>query len=328
MAFSEEVQFILNAAEDLPPLPETLIQVLQLSADKDASIQHLAKLISHDPALTSRILKTANSAFYKPIDEIKSIEAATSRLGINSIRNILLTLSLMDTFPEIYGDYYTSVFHSSLYTALAAESIAGGLRPAVKADAFFTGILHNVGKLLFLRYLEKKYVAIISTAQKYGIDIRTVEKATLGIDFIQAGSVIAKRWKLPKIVTDMFKNYDFPDSNKNDNIDENQAGLIQAIRCAHHAAEFYTSWNKYQRLGSYQHEMKKFFNIDGADSLSQLEYLPKQFFDVSGTLGIKIQEADTFKATFDKALEEIPGIHSKTQKIFAKFIEASSFMKK
>ena len=327
MTISKEVQFIIDAADNLPPLPETLTEVLRRSSDQNASLKEIAGLIAHDAGLTARILKTANSAFYSPVEEIKNIESAVARLGMNTIRNILMTLSLLDAFPRIYSEYYNQIFHSSIYTALAGETIANQMQPGLQSDAFFTGLLLNSGRLLFLRYLEEKYIRIIHEAQINGIDIRTTEHLYLGIDFIKIGSVIAERWKLPSTVVSTLNWYDQADLDKNKELNKTQSMLIKITRAARYAADFYLSWNKLQSHGFFQLEMKTSFSIDGDASIELLKTLPQQFSDMNSALGIHLKEAGGYEETMASALQELPAIRSRMQKMYSNYVHASNQLK-
>ena len=328
MAISKEVQFIIDTADNLPPLPETLTEVLRRSSDKDVSLKEIAGLIAHDAGLTARILKTANSAFYSPVEEIKSIESAVARLGMNTIRNILLTLSLLDAFPQIYSEYYNQIFHSSIYTALAGETIAAKIRPGLRSDAFFTGLLLNSGRLLFLRYLEEKYIRVIHEAQINNIDIRTTENLYLGIDFIKIGSLIAKRWKLPSTVVSTLNGYDREDSAKDKEQTESQSMLIKITRAARYAADFYLSWNKLQSNGFFLLEMKTSFSIDHDTAGELLKTLPRQFSDMNSALGIHLKETGDYNKTMEAALQELPQIRSRMQKMYSNYVHTAKQLKK
>ena len=322
MTISKEVEFIIAAADNLPPLPETLTEVLRRSSDKDVSLKEIAGLIAHDAGLTARILKTANSAFYSPVGEIKSIESATARLGIDTIRNILLTLSLLDAFPKIYSEYYNQIFHSSIFTALAAERIAEKMLPGHRSDAFFTGLLLNSGRLLFLRYLEEKYIRIIHTAQKNNLDIRTAENLYLGIDFIKTGSLIAKRWKLPSTVVSTMNWYDKAATAKKNELNDIQSTIIKITRAARYAADFYLSWNKFQNHGFFQLEMKTSFSTDMNSSIELLKTLPQLFSDMNSALGINLKASGDYETTMAAALQELPDIRSRMQKMYSNYIHA------
>ncbi len=327
MTISKEVQFIIDAADNLPPLPETLTEVLRRSSDQNVSLKEIAGLIAHDAGLTARILKTANSAFYSPVEEIKNIESAVARLGLNTIRNILLTLSLLDAFPRIYSEYYNQIFHSSIYTALAGESIAEKVQPNLRSDAFFTGLLLNSGRLLFLRYLEEKYIRIIHEAQTNSIDIRTAENLYLGIDFIKIGSLIAERWKLPSAVVSTLTRYDQADPVKNKEGNETKSTLVKITRAARYAADFYLSWNKFQSNGFFQLEMKSSFSIEGEKANDLLKALPRQFSDMNSALGIHMKEADGYEETMAAALQELPTIRSRMQKMYSNYVYAARQLK-
>ena len=82
------------SSPSLPSLPGVALQVLRLAQDPDVSIHRLADVVSKDPALTGKILRTVNSLFYALRKSVSSLSRAVVVLGINGVRTLTLSFSL------------------------------------------------------------------------------------------------------------------------------------------------------------------------------------------------------------------------------------------
>jgi len=100
---------IYSKIEELPTLPVVLPRLLSLTADEKAGAAHLADAISSDPALTSKILKVSNSAYYGFSQEISSLERAIPLLGFNMVRSLALSISVIWRRIPRYGPEKTNI---------------------------------------------------------------------------------------------------------------------------------------------------------------------------------------------------------------------------
>ena len=82
-------------------LPEVTVKIIELVEDPGSSARDLHELISSDPALTARMLKVVNSAFYGLPRQIASINRAVSLLGLNAVKNIAIAASLAGSGAEV-----------------------------------------------------------------------------------------------------------------------------------------------------------------------------------------------------------------------------------
>ena len=88
----------LLAIRDLPTFPTTALEVMRLASDSDSSAAELAKIISRDPPLATKILRVANSPYYGFQKKISTIEWAIVALGFETLRETILSLTLIDLF--------------------------------------------------------------------------------------------------------------------------------------------------------------------------------------------------------------------------------------
>jgi len=118
-----KVMSILKQSNDLPTLPSVANQIFSIASDPNSSATELADLISRDPALTSKLLKTVNSAFYGSPQKISSVKYAISLLGTEEIVDLSFGLAAANRsgrrksvrFQISEGDYQSSVTLASFF---------------------------------------------------------------------------------------------------------------------------------------------------------------------------------------------------------------------
>lgn len=190
------------SSRDLPTLPIVASKLLTLTAQEETTLAEIAALIAQDMALTAKILRVANSAFYSFSKEIRSIHHAVSILGTNPVRSLVLSFSFLSLRNEKNANFdYPGFWERSLAGAAAAKVIAEQL-PEIDSDELFTiGLLQNVGYLVFASTLPDQYEKMhcnASASLAVG-DEEITEEAQLGITHSAAGFEVARRWGLPDL---------------------------------------------------------------------------------------------------------------------------------
>lgn len=195
---------IIEQIENLPALPEVTMRLIQTVNSSDSSAEDAAALIEGDPGLTGSILKMANSAFYGRPRSVSSVASAVVVLGFNTIRSIVLSLSMSKNFPlsgkkECFDR--NSFWRHSIAVGLAGKIIAKRVMPFsdLEPETVFCGaILHDIGKLIFEEYINDAYYKTIHIAQKHSVSLYLAEKKLLGITHAHIGSILADKWALPQ----------------------------------------------------------------------------------------------------------------------------------
>ena len=181
----------------LPPLPGSVIRILQLLQDVNVTTRSLANAVGYDPSLTTRILRLANSPIYYLQREVTSIQQAIEIIGIRSLYDILMIGVAADTFSkEIQHSVIGRiVWEHSLTVALFARELSQimGMRGA--EEVFICGLLHDIGKIMLLRADGENYPDVLD--KKSESDLLNWENETFGYDHSQVGAIVARGWKLP-----------------------------------------------------------------------------------------------------------------------------------
>ena len=93
---------IMNSP-DLPTLPAVAAQMLELTTRSDVELSEIAKVIEHDPAIATRVLKTVNSSFYGLTRRVASIRQALAYLGMETVKGLVLFLEALSKESEHFG---------------------------------------------------------------------------------------------------------------------------------------------------------------------------------------------------------------------------------
>jgi HD-like signal output (HDOD) protein len=142
----------------LPVFNAVAARIQQEVGSENPNLSAVEKLIVSDQALTTEVLRYANSAFFRGLSQIATVREAISRLGINEVHNIVLMLSHQSHFrsrdPQL-NSVLIQLWRHALGTALAAHWLARHSgRQALAHEGFIAGLLHDVGKLFVLSVID------------------------------------------------------------------------------------------------------------------------------------------------------------------------------
>jgi putative nucleotidyltransferase with HDIG domain len=229
-----QIEDALRRVTDVPTLPSTVLQVLQLLEFTDCSVSDLGKVISQDPPMAAKILKIANSSFYGFRETIGTINQAITILGIATLKNALLSMSIVDLF----GTSTTSldlpgIWTHSIATAAGAKLLAQRIRFPNAEKAFTAGLLHDLGKIIIAKYLPDGALEVRSIAMSQKIKFESAELHILGATHADVGAWLLHRWKLPSPIVDAVRLHHQPLLSK-DNYELTAIIYLANILC-HHA---------------------------------------------------------------------------------------------
>ncbi len=195
---------IVSKVGDLPSLPTIAIKVMEMVGDPRTSVSDLQHVISSDQALAARILKIANSALFATRSEITTISHAVVILGFTTLRSVVMASSIQRVFMDgsrrvgSLGD--SALWEHSLAVAIAARELATRMGTVSAEEAFVSGLLHDIGKLVLNKNLEKQYQDVLNEVFLGNETFIDAENRILGFNHAHLGALVARKWKLPDIV--------------------------------------------------------------------------------------------------------------------------------
>lgn len=203
----------ISSGYSLPALSTVALSLIETASDETTSLLDMAAIIEEDPALTVRLLKLANSPFFRISSQVSTIQEAVMRVGYNNLRLMALSISLRDTFPfSKYGPMdYEQFWKTSLYHALLARGIAQNLRTCNPDEAFVAGLVSEIGLLILFDLLIKDKDMDIQLNLYPLEDLLKLEEQRDGINHRKAGEAALRFWRLPEAIVECQRFYS--DSN-------------------------------------------------------------------------------------------------------------------
>lgn len=187
------------AAKGLKAFPAAASRAISTLEDPEADIGLVEHALEADPALTSTVLRVANSAVYKPVCAITSVRDAVMRLGMRTTRDLVIGVAAMGLFKDARGVAKRFRSHSVRVGAIARVlAITWGMKQ--DDDAFLCGLLHDVGKLLTEQVSELSYEALPRDALESPDGVHGAERERLGYDHAVLGAHVLDGWGLPASV--------------------------------------------------------------------------------------------------------------------------------
>jgi len=189
----------LADADDMFALPQTLAEVLRAVDGEDITAQRLAAAIMHDPNLTAKILKMANSTYYRRGPDVSTVNQAIVRLGLSMVKCLALSVSVFQPDKKLtnIGGFDIREFYSSLTgVAIASRLIAEEIGYSEPEEAFIAGLLHDFGHIFLLKIEPQKHIPLLKD-HFYSDDLTAVEERMYGMNHAQIGRSIAEKWGLP-----------------------------------------------------------------------------------------------------------------------------------
>ena len=174
------------------------MKLINLLDSPDTSVEEIVKLLRLDPSLTSEMLRVSNSALYGSSGRIDHVSQALTMLGTETVKRIVLTLSMGAFTRSFLRDEKQEVcWHHSVACAILSERLAPPLgQPAEKA--YTVGLLHDVGRLALIAQFPAEYSELLTVARYGTFDQMRCEQELFDIDHCAAGAWLAEQWNLPE----------------------------------------------------------------------------------------------------------------------------------
>jgi len=191
---------LLNKFNTAKTLSHIAIKLTKLISDENSTMQDFEKMIKMDPTLVLRILRGVNSPYYGLRQKVNSISRAVVIIGINNLRNMIVTEGLKGLFRD--KNSKNAFSRKNLWLHCAAVSICSqmlmerifGLNGE---DAFLCGILHDIGMIVEDQTTPDLFYRACNTFDENHKPITEYEKEIIGTDHCEIGYLLAKDWQLP-----------------------------------------------------------------------------------------------------------------------------------
>jgi len=232
---TQTLKSVISRMPSIPSLPTLYHELTAVLRLEDPSLAQIERIISKDVGMAAKILQLANSAFIGTRARVSSLLQAVSLIGTESVRTLVLSVHV---FSQCDGDsevaaYLPALWDHSVAVASLAQRIATSQRcpKAVVEESFTGGLLHDIGKVVFLAEMSGKYREILGADPA---SIPAMELERLGCTHAQVGAYLISIWGLPVSLVHAVAFHHFPSQTA-----ETQFSSLTAV----HAADAIASSN-------------------------------------------------------------------------------------
>lgn len=235
----DKVDQYIESVTQLPPAPTLLVELLELFKDADRDVDRVVELVSLDPSITAEILRRCNSAFLGGSEPASDMFEAVSRLGFYEVYTVVAAMfgASAKAIPGAAEAVDVSMlWRHSVTTAVAASVVAEEIGEQT-GPAFTSGLLHDIGKLIFASVERARYGRLISSTSAASIGLAGAERGAYGTDHAEIGGRLLAKWNLPTEVCSAIQFHHTPTAEGAEPFQRSAAAVCLGDWIAHHLNE-------------------------------------------------------------------------------------------
>jgi putative nucleotidyltransferase with HDIG domain len=192
----------IAAVGDIATLQEVTIKIIEIVEDPKSTARDLHGVIKNDPALSIKVLKVVNSAFYGLPGQVASVDRAIILLGLSAVKNIAIAASIARLFKgKRISEQFSAadLWRHSLAVAVAARNLAkASPHPAMTDEIFVAGLIHDIGTLVERQTFPDEFANVIARCMSGGTSFLECERQIIGADHQAFGVGLTTKWKFPR----------------------------------------------------------------------------------------------------------------------------------
>ena len=205
---------LIPLSGELPSPKGVALAILELCRRDDTTLAEIARVVQTDPALSSRLIRQANSAAQGAVRPIASVVDAIGRLGIGTVRNLAMGFSLVDQYqngPCAAFDYQAFWSHA-LLMALAAQSFGAMTKLGSSEELFACGLLAQVGRLSLATVYPAAYSKLLQDPDA-AHRLSALEQEHLQTDHNELSAALLTEWGIPSTLVEPIYHHEHPEAS-------------------------------------------------------------------------------------------------------------------
>ena len=307
-------QQILQRIRDcptLPSLPAVALQILELAQKDQVDLAEIARIISRDPALSSKILKTVNSSFYGRSQKVATISHALVILGLNAVKTLVLGFSLVNSLSKSKPTAFKHInyWRRSVYAATAARLIAAKLQIVQQEESFLAALLADLGMLVLDQALGDAYSAVHERAAGHH-KLPEFEYAAFGMTHAEVSGLMANQWKFPPVLATPIAAHHTPQTV----VDPPLRKMSEVISLAGWCAEVFVDDSPADAIAHVRASCLERYQIPHADADKLMAEICEKTREIAPLFEVSIAAGTNFEAILKKANETLVDLTLRSQR--------------
>lgn len=211
--------YVEKAMVDLPSLPTVIIHVVRATEKETVSTAEIEDLIGTDAAISTKLLKVVNSAYFGMPRQVFSISQAIAILGLHQVRNLVLSIGVLNALRMESARTETlqrAFWERSFGTASCVSIIARAKKLPTKEQEllFVSGLLHDIGVLFLLTQFTTPYLEVLRVSNANQEPLVDVEQRSLHTNHAWLGGMLANKWNFPDDLAELIAQHETPANPK------------------------------------------------------------------------------------------------------------------
>lgn len=197
----ELIDYLKNS--QLCALPQSAVQMIELSKDPENGPQEYAKPISADMGLSTQVLRFVNSAFFGFRYKIMSIPLALTLVSVRTIHNFILWSGLFTILPNPRCGHFSlkTLFQDALRRAVFARNIAKRFTEINAEEAFTCALIQDIAIPLLSQKWGNEYTEMFKKTNSGQVRLSVLEREVMGWDHSDAGALLVANWDLGELIS-------------------------------------------------------------------------------------------------------------------------------
>jgi diguanylate cyclase (GGDEF)-like protein len=309
---------LLQEKVKLPSPPAIAVRILEAVKNDDTSFAELARIISSDPALTVKVLRVANSSFYRMPNKVDSIQKALTILGINVLKNIALSFVIADGFRiKLENDFNFDFFWKrSVTAAVGAELLAASINYR-NDDTFVTALLQDIGVAIMYLCKPEKYLQVLDEKKITDLPVRTIEKQVFGFDHQDAGAELLKEWGLPENIHIPIRYH-----HNDREVPSEYAMSSHVLFLSDKISSVYHGRNKNEEIRDIKNILFDYYGINGTDVDKIVDSVANESVEILSYFDIDPGKMVPYSQLLQEANEELGKLNFSYEQLVMEYKEA------
>ncbi len=242
MTDDKTLEDLFGDASRIPAAPGVALALAKLCGEEDCSIDRLVSVLKCDPALTAKILRMANSVYFGSRREIAELSEAIVRLGLRRVQIMSLAFCIIEKTSGKAGRgkgfNYSYFWSHALVAGTYCDALATTRNLALAGEAMVAGLLQDIGVLIIQTCMPEKYRSVLAFQRKTHEALYLTEDRQLGLNHMETGELLLRRWHLPESLCQAVGNHHHPEKIEGD--DGGTRDLAKACQVGAAVAKFLT----------------------------------------------------------------------------------------
>jgi HD-like signal output (HDOD) protein len=202
----------LGSISDLPVLPRVYRSLTEALADPEVDLGRIAEIVEQDAAITAKLLQLVNSSYFGLRKEVNDLRRATAYLGINTIRDLVLSLEVFRQFEQDERTRGFSIEREQRHALLAARLARQFVKDKIQGEqAFLAAMLHDLGRLVLASHLPEQLARVTQAGVGSQRPLYETEYELFGgICHAEIGGYLLGLWGMPYPIVEAVANHHHP----------------------------------------------------------------------------------------------------------------------